>query len=720
MAVRRLARQGIPLAEVPPIASTSAARPARRSPASTACPACRHSSSASVPLHAAVAARSHHAADDSHAHHRQSAHQPTSSWAALSRAGQALFNSGPSDAPPAVADAASPALVGSAAELVQELKLAKPDPHRVWNLFSKVDLEGLTHTLPLISLHALLPAIHVKPHQSPKATARNPLTIQASTAAARAYAVKVDLIRLRLRQAGAKAGPGDWNALLWQYHALRYAPGATKVWDEMVEAGFVPQPAACARVFETMVGWIEMHGRAGGKAVERAAADPLLRKAVSILGDLAGDDKRTDAVLAPFFSIVAKARDPRVLATVFKDIYGLDVKLPGAIVELTGAQKAKVRPMGEAEVLWALEGLAELDDLSIMVAVFEIFDQPSRPPSSPDFFTTSFSTSPTSTAAERPHPIGTRAFTTLIQTASRLNAGAIARTYFDALFTRWATDAEFRIAELEKAVGSVVEPQGSEGAPPATESGSADLASDRAEKLAPLANAHLAASPGTPVRPYAVPSTLISNIAHYALHHYDLATARWIRLRTKRLLQLMESQTDRIAAVLSRLEPSKPRDSTSAAPTPAPRSLVLLEREHALLDYHRQQTRLMLSSVKASANVVRSSIDLHRLQHALGQRARRLADPKISRKELVRVRPGVRRKGQQVLLTRIVVLKHRLAKLYDEGYRPGQARFDRWADEIKELRKRADGQGLVVEGEGASEARSPSPIGGGADVAARG
>lgn len=119
-----------------------------------------------------------------------------------------------------------------------------------------------------------------------------------------------------------------------------------------------------------------------------------------------------------------------------------------------------------------------------------------------------------------------------------------------------------------------------------------------------------------------------------------------------------------------------------------------------MLTFHRHQVRLMLKSVKASSNIVRSMTELHRLQHSLGQRVRRLADPKLSKRDIVRVRPGVRRKEQQVLLTRIVVLKHRLHKLYEvDGLRPGNWEYDRWATEIKELRRRADGQGITEEGE---------------------
>ncbi|GAA5939288.1 uncharacterized protein JCM15063_004477 [Sporobolomyces koalae] len=711
MAVRRLARQGLLLSEAVPVASTSGARSV-----SAPCPACRHSTSSALPLHSAHVARTHHS-EDAHAS-PNSERQPNRSWAALSRASHALFApTSESNTSPAAPPSAQ--LVGPAAELVDLLKLAKPDPERVWRLFSQVDLEGLTHTLPLISLHALLPAIHTKPFQSPRKSASHPLSIQASTNLARAYAVKVDLIRSRLRQMGATTGPGDWNALLWQYHALRYAPGIVKVWDEMIQAGHLPSAAMCARVFETLTGWIEMHGRASGRAVEGAAAAPLLKTAVSMLEDIGGDPKRVDAILEHLFVIVAKARDRKVLATVVKQLYAFNIELPGAYVDVKDAQKAKTRTIGERELCWILNGLAELNDLSTMIAVFEVFDRPSFSTSTPDFFTQSFSTAaPPSTATETTHPIGTRAFTTIVQTASRLDSGPIVRHYFDLLFTRWATDASARIAEIEAAVATVA-PAGSQAVDTASElfpDASDDLSIEEPGAGAPtrftvsLPFSHLASAPSTPARPYVVPSTLIGNIAHHALHHHDLATARWIRLRTKRLLQLMEGQAKRIHSVLDRLEPSSPSSlpgatsqsdsSTGSSAVHPPRSLTLLQRELAMLTFHRHQVRLMLKSVKASSNIVRSMTELHRLQHSLGQRVRRLADPKLSKRDIVRVRPGVRRKEQQVLLTRIVVLKHRLHKLYEvDGLRPGNWEYDRWATEIKELRRRADGQGITEEGE---------------------
>ncbi|GAA5909208.1 hypothetical protein JCM5296_000819 [Sporobolomyces johnsonii] len=732
MAVRRLARQSLLWSE-PPIASTSA-------PRALPCPACRHNSTSALPLNPTSRSLSSSSSDSTAS---SVSKQAASSWNVISRASQALFaptvKSTNARSPPENVE-----LSGLAAELVAELRLAKPDPHRAWNLFSQLDLQGLSHTLPLVSLRKLLHAIHLDP--PPKESGRL-LTLEASTSLATAYAVKVDLIRLRIRQTGAPTEQRDLNALMLQYHALRYAPGIIKTWDEMVELGGSITPGNCERAFYGLAKWIEMHGRASGRTVERVTAQPLLRKALSMLSDLHGDGKRITRVLPSFFKIVIKSGDIKVFATAMKHLYGLDIRLPGAAAADIAKEGTKLRALGEKEICWVLEALAESDDLSAMIAVFEVFDKPSLLRTDGDFFTQSFSgpslssddaTPSSSPAVDKPHLIGTRAFTILIQAACRLDNGSIARHYADLLFSRWALDADVRIGEIERAVGIADEPkepkEPKEVEQVAVEAGG-DAAVDSASDLplsAPLAAAssptdltssppssisaptptpdsasvatppvsHRAGSAPAPLRPYAVPSTLIGDIAHYSLVHYDLPTARWVRARTKRLLKLQEKQTRRIAAVLDRLEPAIASSDNSAAPAPPPRSLVLLQRELALLTFHRAQTRQMLSSVQHSSNLVRASIQLHRLQTTLSARVRRLADSGLSKRELVRAQPAVRRTAQRVLLGRIEVLKHRLTRLRETyGVGPGRWEYDRWAAELETLRRKAGGQGIGEEAE---------------------
>jgi hypothetical protein len=347
-------------------------------------------------------------------------------------------------------------LEGAAAELVAECKLKRPSGQRAWALFQQVDLEGNTDSVPLVTLHSLLAAIHLP---SPKH--HDQLQVTQSTSAARAYNAKVDLIRLRIRQAGGTTSKGDLNAMLRQYHELGYAPGVSKVWDEMMEMGYVPRPGNCKTFFSTLLRWVEMHERGGGRIVAKVAAQPLVAKAVTMLEELKGDTLRTNAVLDPFFEIAVRARDAQVFFVAMKAVYGFDVNYPGADVDVSPTIRASQKVMGEKEVCWLLEMLGEVDDLSRMMAVFEVFDNPTSDHSATSFFGPSFTTSAPAESSRsssadlpsaRPHPVGTRAFSYMVQTAGRLGNGALVRHYFDQLRDRWAYESDARIARLEAVV----------------------------------------------------------------------------------------------------------------------------------------------------------------------------------------------------------------------------------------------------------------------------
>ena len=202
------------------------------------------------------------------------------------------------------------------------------------------------------------------------------------------------MVRLRIQQAGGKTTVGDLLACLRQYIALKYAPGVCKTWDEMLEFGWSPSTSLCASVFVAMEGWVQMHEKVGGKAVGRVAAEPLVGKAAAMLLEIEADAKKKDAVLESFFRIVLKARDRRVFMAAMRTVYGFDLELPGAEVDASGHVRAEMRPMGEEQVCWALEMLAETKDLSGMMAVFEVFDSPNNPTvadQEPTFFDRSFS-----------------------------------------------------------------------------------------------------------------------------------------------------------------------------------------------------------------------------------------------------------------------------------------------------------------------------------------
>ncbi|GAA5885906.1 hypothetical protein JCM6882_004197 [Rhodosporidiobolus microsporus] len=715
MAVRRIARRGLLWTEHPAPSTAASSSSARHLSSSIHFPPTRA---------------------DTANHNRESlSRQAASGWAAISKAGQALFT------PPANKERGEVELSGAALDLVNELKRPRRDPHRVWSLFQQVDLQGETHTLPLISLHALLSAIHLKP----KTSRARPLSLQASSAAARAYAVKVDLIRSRLRQAGGATTPGDWHALLAQYRALQYAPGVSQVWGEMVDAGFPPKVSMARAVLETYLGWIGMHGRASGRAVERATAEPLMRKAVVVLGELQRGGKKVNDLVELLLKIAIKAGDVQVFAKAVKEFYAFDVKLPGAAVEASERAQVEALPVGEQEVCLMLDAFAEKDDLPAMVAIFETFDHPApSSASNSDFFTQSFSSlsvsdSPSASSSSSdsstlpspvPHPIGTRAFTTLIQTAARLGNGPLTRHYFDLLFKRWEAGAEERLSELELAVGispealetkvAQAQREGREEAQVAQDEGQEsgfvetvrEAGASRSHSIVSIHGAHLTAAPAQPATPYTLPSTIIASVAHGSFTHYDAATARWLRLRTRRILQLMDQQTARLSSVVDRLEPSSsspsadPSADSSAAAAPASPSspsaaLVALQRELALSTFHLTQLRLTLSSVKHDSNIVTAHKHLHALQSELSYRSKRVSSPSTSKKEQLRSRPALRRKEKQVLLHQMLVIRHRLNKLREierQGF--GSPEFDEYLAQYRVLRSKVEGTGWTEQGPG--------------------
>ncbi|GAA5840358.1 hypothetical protein JCM9279_002355 [Rhodotorula babjevae] len=779
MAVRRLARQGLQWAEQQPIASTSQLVAAARPPTSS-CPGCRRGLAHAVQLEAGSTT----AVDKSTGAAHGTAQAATSGgrWTSL------LFpssssSSSPTPSPPSPASPAQ--LTAAAADLVQELKRQYPDPNRTWDLFTQLDFDGRILDLHHDALVKILPALYTR---APKHR-----TVQNVTAAARAYQTKVDLVRLRLRQAGVPVTRGEHSAILRQFHALRYAPGVVRAWDALVASGDRPQPADCTKAFEALAGWAELHGRAAGRAVERAVAKPLALKAAEMLfldiGGLTASSsavarRGVDAALEPFFDLVVKAGDHALFARAFKKLYGFDVALPGALFDASTAERAQLRTIGESEVCWILESFADKDDLPGMMAVFETFDQPARP-------TTDFFTPPTATEDRQPlapptseadaHLVGTRAFTILIQTASRLENAHVARHYFDLLFMRWTGDADQRLREVEDAVGiveaqddwvdvavltSLEAPHGAASPADAStavdvdsaslldgavvESASTDavdassldsatapsfdaasssldtssLPTDAlssavdtpaaASSVAPASTsaiphsvslvsrygAHLTPAPSAPAKPYVVPSTLIAHVAHRAKTQYDSSTAIWLRRRTKRILQLMESHMARIQGVLEALEVPVGADivdaedgsaqASAAGPGAEAQSVAELKRELALVAYHLDQLRLTLSSVKADSRIISAWKVLHARQSTLSARRQRLADPALGRRDALRRTPAMRRKERQVLQARMLLVRHRIQKLRDvDGLKTGDAEHDRWVAEYRQLKARA-------------------------------
>ena len=412
---------------------------------------------------------SHAVSLDPAQHSHAQAQAQAQTWTASSRS---LFASRGSGASVREEDEDRQQLDRSVLSLIDELKRTSPDPATCWQLFHDIDQNGLAPTIPPISLHALLAAIH---------TRTRTLTTERATALARDYAARVELVRMRLAQAGGATTPGDFKALLEQYRAFRYAPGALQTWDEMITAGDAPTPQKCRLVFETLAAWIEMHGREAGRAVERTAALPLAKQATRILLNDIGLDRgaHLDQSVEPYLEIVAKAGDFALLTKAVKALYGFDVRLPGALVDVKALQRARLRTLGPRELDWILVGLGQANELSTMVAVFETFDSPSEDAStsSPSsttttatepasFFSSTFSKLsvdsssssdaqpvPTATRESQAHLIGTRALQTMVETAARLNRPALVRHYFDLLFCRWEAGVNDLLADWERATG---------------------------------------------------------------------------------------------------------------------------------------------------------------------------------------------------------------------------------------------------------------------------
>jgi hypothetical protein len=201
--------------------------------------------------------------------------------------------------------------------------------------------------------------------------------------------------------------------------------------------------------------------------------------------------------------------------------------------------------------------------------------------------------------------------------------------------------------------------------------------------------------PTTPTeKPYGVPSTLVRDMIKAAKHHSDYATSRFVRMRTRWLLQTMGDQATRISAVLDKLEPTASFPSS----TP-PRSLVLLRHEIDLLNFHQYQLQSMHTLVKADSNVIRAySYFRHRAQ-GLRVRLARLesyhSSSAASKRAAMELRPRVRRYEKSVLLSQILVVKQRLVRLYKLGRaRKGRVEFDRWHGKLARLRAKANGQGM--------------------------
>ncbi|SCV72034.1 BQ2448_4728 [Microbotryum intermedium] len=591
-----------------------------------------------------------------------------------------------------------------ARELLHEIKLDKPNPTKTWQLFRQLEAEGQSYLIPLPDLHRLLWAL-----ESPRRAKTAPaLSVHEATELAHAYSSQVQLVRMRIAQRDpeAKLLKGDYVSMATAYQMLNYAPGAMRVWDESIQSGLRFRPLHYKRIFETMLGWIEMHETDGGKKLARTAAEPLVPKAMEMLAELISNPKWADACLAPFLRICIRGGNSHVFFSTMKAVYGFDIDIPGAPVEFAPGR----RPIGEEQVTLILEMLLENRELSSMMAVFESFDDPLPMPSLsdegsngsfPHFFANSFSfgrkSQPISVpeptldakapAAAGSHPIGPHAFALVVELAGQLGNGAMMRHYFYQLYKRWSRIVDAQLKELEQVIApeQISSETGSTAAGPAT---------------AP--SSHL--SPKLPLtadsRRYTIPWTILQSMVRHARRNYDHVTLRFLRKRSIRVLQLMDAQSTRLTALL---QSTKLREDVDSA---------LYQRvAHQIdrLDAERTRMLAMLELVKLDANTYTTYWDVRRKEIRLSKRMRQLHDHthhagdapmrrshnKSQRaKELGAMRSRVRRKQSQVLLARILLVKHRLKRLAYLGKRRGNKEFDEWFEELGKLIRKRDGEGM--------------------------
>lgn len=605
--------------------------------------------------------------------------------------------------------------------------------------------------------------------------------VDRSTGTARALKARLDLIRMRLVQAGGKVTRSDLSGILKQFAKLEYAPAVCRTWDEIVEDGKgAPAFSDCKAACGSLIKWVEMHQLAGGRTLARVAAQPLVRTLVGMLEDVEGNDRKTKEARNTLIAIAVKAADLKVFGIAMKETYGFDMYLPGAEVYSDPSTTTKKKlVMGEREVNWVLEILSEAQQLSSMIAVFETFDTPAPAPPTYDstFFENSFSlTSPPGgyttpldlPLIKTPHPIGTKAFVLMIEAAGQMGKGALVRHYFNELAKRWHVTSSERVRRMEEAVGIET------GADLVLTNSSAELVASGefplqkiryrstndlyklslpgpTSEIQPLTPPFTSPSTSTsiplPREGYHIRSTLVKHIVQSARSRYDSVTGRYIRLRSMRILKLMDQHTKRVRAVLERLEPPAPSTSTQSiaqgsemasvvlptstsssivtseralSPTtsspapPLPHSILALQKELAYTHHHSSQILLMLDQIKIIANVLQTYRHKRRLIHTRSVRSRRsVRPPHLSAAQMNRsirtnggsivsggggggagvgsgatmtMTPIMERKEHQILKVKIWLGRYRLKRLQQLGKAsPGNWEYDRLVADLRAL-----------------------------------
>ncbi|GEM09814.1 proteophosphoglycan ppg4 [Rhodotorula toruloides] len=612
--------------------------------------------------------------------------------------------------------------------LVNELKMKKTNGDRAWALFEELDLQGQSYLVPLATLHYLLSAIR------PRTTRGRDRTVKKATQFAQEFEAKADLVRLAIRQAGGTYSSGDLKALLATYQAIGYGPGAIKAWDEALKCGIVPGTEARKMAFNALADWVELNCQADMEASSSAAGERAKRTrpgraaAQSVVSRMFGMLFRdttfvpayatptANSALSCFFSVLARAGDLSIVGATLKNLYGINVDLPGGLIDATVADRAKLRAIGERDVHWMLKSLGATGDLNRLIGLFEYFDRPSQvdqlfvndaPP--PDAYFTSqgydSQPAPAATLESQSHLVGTQAVVAVVRATAEAGNLSLVRHYFDLLFVRYAQSTHARLREIEQAIGMP------EVFPSDTLDSATELVDEKADPLfayrptgttiASFAVSHLALSPSEPSKPWTMPNTLISHVSHVAYAKADAGTLKWALSRARRIVRLREEEVGRMEAVVKRIQASVQTLRTSAG--------VQTEGAHEdgldhipadlldpILSYLRdsygaaleslQKTRAIFYEVRSLSRVITTEDRLGTHQYELALRERRLADARLNKQQYFAILRQKDKKATNVLAYKVWHAQNKIAKLrYVDGVGRGNRLFDYWTAKLQIL-----------------------------------
>jgi hypothetical protein len=270
------------------------------------------------------------------------------------------------------------------------------------------------------------------------------------------------------------------------------------------------------------------------------------------------------------------------------------------------------------------------------------------------------------------------------------------------------------------------------------------IGSPFANSLTSIKYRHLARAPSAPEQPYRLPVSLVMLVSQYSYINYQAATSKWNRIRTKRIVQVLEQQATRLERVLEKLEPtesesessssSQPVASTSSASGTVSLARVLREFRKVMTDL--ALLRETLATVKHNNRIVHSWDTRHLHQYELSLIRRKGA--RLSRstprrgggggssgttggdigggttssskssaavkEERVRLDRLEAKRARKVDIWTARLAKSRLEKMVKvEGRGAGDRRFDAELKKLVELREK------LVPGHGHSGASTPAP-----------